>query len=422
MTFDGRLRFLVLAALCLLFFVFNASTFNALGVILPYMVDDLGWNWTIAGLGFTLLGVACGLSGLLPAILIRRFGIARTILSGGLLALFGFGCMAATTTPVTYFAGTILLGIAVTVCGQVPAVSVISHSFRKKSASAMGIYFTAGGLGSVAGPLFVYATQELTGEWRYYWVAAAGAALLLSAFTALVTSSRWNTRDAAKDAEAAKAKSGWRVRDALRTPQYIIVVGAYSSFLLINTTVHGFAVQHMSDLTIDVGTAAMVMSVIALISAGGSAIAGIAGERMKPVHLTALSLGTTMIGVTALAFGGNFAMLALATVGLGIGFGFSYVSVAMLLLDLFGKRPNLELYSTMALVSTCAAIGPALGGLVRDETGSFSYVFVGCAALTLLFFTALLLMKRPVTPDDAEDAAEGEAYAIDTEPAKQVVV
>ncbi|MEN7538583.1 CynX/NimT family MFS transporter [Aurantiacibacter flavus] len=410
MTFDGRLRFVVLGALCVLFFVLNAATFNALGVVLPYMVEDLGWTWAIAGVGFTLLGVACGLSGLMPAILIRRFGVSRTMLAGGALALAGFGCMAVTTTAIVYFAGTILLGIAFTVCGQVPAVSVISHSFSKHS-TAMGIYFTSGSLGSVAGPLIAYSTQEFMGNWRIYWVGAAIATVLLSVFTAMVTANRWNNRDASSDAARAAAQTGWSLRNAIRTPQYFIVVGAYSSFLLINTTVHGFAVQHMADLEISMGAAASVMSIIALISAGGSIVAGVAGERIKPMNMVLVSLGSTLIGVIALAFGANFAVLALASVGLGIGFGFSYVSIAVLLLDLFGKRPNLELYSTMSLISTSAAIGPALGGYVRDQTGSFSFVFLACALVALIFFTTLLFMKRPKEPNEDKNTADS---AIDT--------
>ena len=398
MTFDGRLRYVVLGALCMIFFVLNAATFDALGVVLPYMVEELGWTWAIAGVGFTLLGVACGLSGLLPAILIRKFGVSRTILAGGMVLLSGFSCLGLTNTAMVYFIGTILLGVGFTICGQVPAVSVISHSFEKRS-TAMGIYFTAGGLGSVAGPLIAFQTQELTGEWRFYWAGAATAAVLLTVFTAIVTANRWNGAAlAGNDKKRMEDSTGWSASKAFRTPQYYIIVGAYTSFLLINTTVHGFAVQHLADTGFDIGSAAWVMSSLAFISAGASAVAGVAGEKMRPLHLTALSLTATMVGVLALAFGSNFALIAIAVIGLGIGLGFSYVSVAVLLLDVFGKRPNLELYSTMSLISTTAAIGPALGGYIRDQTGSFTYVFLACGVMALVFLTALLLMKRPGRP------------------------
>lgn len=402
MTFDGRLKYIVLGALSMLFFVLNAATFNALGVILPYMVADLGWTWAIAGMGFTLLGIACGLSGVLPALLIRRAGVSRTMLVGGLVLLGGFSCMGLTHSAMVYFVGTVLLGIGFSICGQVPAVNVISHSFKRHS-TAMGFYFTVGSLGSVAGPLIAFATQQMTGQWRFYWAGAAIVSVVLSIFTATVTANRWNGGDARDGNRQAAARTGWHLRDAMRTPQYYVIVGAYTSLLLINTTVHGFAVQHLSDKGINVGSAATVMSILAMISAGSAAIAGLAGEKLKALKLTLLALGGTVTGVLALAFGSNMAVIALATLGLGIGFGFSYVSVAMLLLETFGKRPNLELYSAMTLISTTAAIGPALGGFVRDHTGSFFYVFVACASLGLIFFISLILMKFPTQPDTADE-------------------
>ncbi|MGI4879190.1 MAG: hypothetical protein ACRYG4_17080, partial [Janthinobacterium lividum] len=74
MKFHGHARFIVLAALSLLYFVLMATTFNSLGQVLPFMVADLGMNWAEAGFGFTLLGIACGAASLGPAILSRRAG------------------------------------------------------------------------------------------------------------------------------------------------------------------------------------------------------------------------------------------------------------------------------------------------------------------------------------------------------------
>ncbi len=411
MEFEGPLRFVVLGALSLLFFVLNAATFNGLGVILPYMVEELGWTWATAGVGFTLLGVACGLSGLTPAILIRRFGVSFTILSGGLVLLAGFACMIMTQESTLYFAGTILLGIGFSICGQVPAVNIISHSFQKHS-TAIGFYFTVGGFGAVAGPIIAQFTQELTGEWRYYWAGAAVASVLLSVFTALVTATRWNNKDADQTKKKPEEQPGWPARAAMRTPQYYVIVGAYTSFLLINTTVHGFAVQHLLDLGMGNRSAAFVMSAIALISAGSSTVAGFAGERMKPLGLSLLSVGATAIGVLSLAAASNYVIITLTTVALGIGFGFSYVSVATLLLSMFGKRPNLELYSAMSLMSTTAAVGPAFGGFVRDQTGSFSMVFIACSALAFLFLGLLGIMKRPKPPAGVTVSNEPIAPAI----------
>jgi hypothetical protein len=81
MVFEGRARYLVLAALSLLYFLLTATTFNSLGLVLPSMVTELKWNWAEAGFGFTLLGLACGLTGMVPAVMIRRIGVSMTVLA-----------------------------------------------------------------------------------------------------------------------------------------------------------------------------------------------------------------------------------------------------------------------------------------------------------------------------------------------------
>lgn len=401
MIFHGRARFAVLAALCLMYFLLNAGTFNALGVVLPAMVASLGWSWTEAGFGFTLLGLACGLSSLLPALAIRRLGVSLTLMTGGVLLAAGFTSLAAAHGVLAYHLGTLLLGIGFTFAGTVPAIHVIASTFRRSS-TAIGIYFTAGGIGSVAGPLLFRLCSNVLGDWRPYWVMCAVAAVLIAGFAALVTRHRPAAADAALPDAIHLAPTGWLARRALATPQFYIVVGAYTSFLLVNTTVHSFAPQHLQDRGLSADGAAFVISAAAFVGAIASIVAGVVGETVSARRTTLLSLLSITIGTIGIGFVNGWAGTALFVGGMGIGLGFSYVATAMLLLDYFGKRANLELYSSMQLISTSAAIGPALGGYVRDATGGFGPVFTACAAITGLFFLLTLLMKRPAISDTAE--------------------
>ena len=79
----GRRAQLALLGLSLLFFQITAATFTSLGVVLPAMVGELRWSWGAAGLGFTVLAVACGLASLAPAVVIRALGVRATLAAGG---------------------------------------------------------------------------------------------------------------------------------------------------------------------------------------------------------------------------------------------------------------------------------------------------------------------------------------------------
>jgi len=394
MNFQGRTRIVVLAALSLLYFLLMASTFNSLGQVLPSMVPDLGMDWAEAGFGFTLLGIACGIASLLPAMTIRRIGVSLTLGIGALLLCAGFVAMAGTHGVFVYHVGATLLGLGFCFCGTVPSVHVISGMFERRS-TALGIYFTCGSLGAVFGPVFFYVVSELAHGWRSYWLICAAASLAVGGFAMLVTRGGGLVRKEAIDLDAAPDLTQWSLRHALATPQFWLIVGAYTGCLLVNTTVHSFAFQHLMEHGQTKGSATALISIAALVGAVAAAAAGVIGEKVDARRLTMLSLGALAVTSASLSVGAGSIALGLFALSLGVGLGFSYVSTAMLMQDYFGRRASLELYSAMTWISTSAAIGPGIGGMVRDRTGSFSSVFMAIAAIDVALLLGVLLMRRP---------------------------
>lgn len=395
MTLRFDARRITLCALSLLHFLLMAATFNSLGQVLPFMVEDMGMNWAEAGFGFTLLGIACGAASLGPALLSRRVGHSLALATGTLLLIAGFVMLAAATSVLAYHAGTVLLGLGYCFCGTVPSVHVITNAFERRSA-ALGVYFTSGSLGAVAGPLMFLASHELLGGWRIYWLLCGVASALLGAFavvaTALVRRNAAGTTPKAADEAPAL---DWSVRAALGTPQFWMIVAAYTGCLLVNTTVHGFAFQHLLENGQSKATATGLVSLAALVAAAGAAAAGMIGERIDGRRLTALSLGALALTAVSLLFPTSGVALTMFALSMGVGLGFSYVSTAMLMQDYFGRRASLELYSIMAAVSTVAAIGPGLGGMARDQTGNFLAVFAALAVTDAMLLLGVLAMRAP---------------------------
>jgi MFS family permease len=397
MSFHKNVRFGVLAALSLLYALLMAFTFNSLGQVLPFMVADLGMNWAEAGLGFTLLGIACGAASLLPAIMIRRIGVPMTLLAGAAMLVAGFATLAATHSVFSYHLGTTLLGLGYCFCGTVPSVHIISSIFRRRS-TALGIYFTSGNVGAVLGPLFFYMVSELLDGWRIYWLLCAIAMLVVGLLAATLT--RMRSKDLG-DGHTSEAFStdfvdGWAMRHALATPQYWTIVGAYTVCLLINTTVHSFGFQHLLENGQSKGSATALISLTALVAAIASGAAGLLGERMDPRRMSMLALASFAFSSLALTFPRSEMCLALFVIGMGVGLGLIWVSTAMLMQNYFGRRANLELYSIMTWLSTSAAAGPALGGIMRDRIGTFGPMFVGLAVMNLLLLVIVVFMRRPV--------------------------
>ena len=92
--------------------------------------------------------------------------------------------------------------------------------------------------------------------------------------------------------------------------------------------------------------------------------------------------------------------------GVGLGFGLTALAVTRLLLDYFGRTYNLEIFSLVCLVGAVSALGPAIGGRLRDLTGAFSLTFQILAAVTGATMMAAVWMAPPARK------AEGRAIPI----------
>ena len=398
------------SALSALFFLVSSATFSSLGVVLPAMVRELHWNWTQAGLGYTLLGIACGLSSVAAAMCVRRLGVRGTILGGTALLIGGFGCLAITGSVWLYLLGTVLLGVAFSLSTTVPGTHVLTGLFTRQS-TVIGAYFTIGALGGVAGPL-LYVIIAPDFGWRAYWWVFVTASAVVGLFAA--SSIPENLNRTAPDlkhpepvgpAELIGGLKDWTVRHALATSQFYVIVGAYTMYLLINTTAHGFAVQHLVEHGVSANAAAGMLSLEALIGAGIAVVGGIVGEKVSSKTLLIVALVALIAGMTGLAEAYGPILMMVYAIGVGIGFGLSFVASTMLLLKYFGRPAYLELYSIMCLLSTAAALGPAVGGWAHDTLGSFAGVFHMCSVAAFVMLIATIFMHPPVLNRERRESA-----------------
>ncbi|MGA0602913.1 CynX/NimT family MFS transporter [Caulobacter sp. KR2-114] len=410
---------LQLAAFSLVLFLITAATYSSLGVVLPLMVKDQGWNWTEAGLGFTLLGALTGASSMIPAWLIRRFGVAFTVLFGGAVMVAGFLCLWATHSLWAYWIGCGLCGVGYQSMALIPGTHVLGAVFRNR-ARAFGIYFTFGSLGGVAGPWMVFGVLGLfPGQWRLFWIIAAAAAALVGLVCALsVGSARWLAQageDIDHEVEAAEARPAnhriwrthedWTAREALATPQFYVLLAAYFSHLLCGVTVASLSVAHLTQMGVAAAVAAGMLSFESLMQLLGRAGAGLLGDRIDPRHLLIFALAAQVLGSLALSVAHTYPMMVLYSIGTGLGFGLTVLAVTVLLLNYYGRRHNLEIFSLTCLVGAASALGPLIGGFIRDRLGSFAPTFQIYAGVIFLVFVATLFMRPPHKRPAAEIAA-----------------
>jgi OFA family oxalate/formate antiporter-like MFS transporter len=383
---------LTLGLMSALYFIITAATFDSLGLVLPAMVADLHWSWTVAGTGFGLLAIFCGITATVPATLVRRFGVRANLLIGSLVMGIAFACLSRTTGLVPYFAGASLAGLGFTLLDTVPGTYLLARVFARPS-FAFGLYFTIGGLGGAAGPLIYFAVIHLTHDWRSFWLVVGAAVVLTGVAAALLVDSR--TDVGAKESDPDISTERWTLRDALQTPQFWIIAAAYSAFLFCGITANSVSVAHLGQHGVSVAIAGSMMSLSALLNAGARLAGGLLTRYVSARSLLAGSLGCLVVGLVALGAARDVPMMLVYAAGIGIGYGLTFFASSILLLDYFGRGPYLELFATVNLISTVGAVAPTLAGLARDQTGSFVPFFIALGIAVALVMLAVIWMRPP---------------------------
>jgi OFA family oxalate/formate antiporter-like MFS transporter len=412
---DGWRSWVKFTLVSLIFFQITAATFTSLGVALPFMIEELTWSWSSAGLGFSVLSFMVGIASRIPSWTLRKFGTRATFGVGGALMAAGFVLLATTNGLYQYFIGAGLAGLGYTLCSVVPGVDVINQWLPHRRSFAIGLYMTIGGLGGVAGPLIVTSVVATTGSWRMHWwlMAISIAALAAVAIFALRSPEKRADDDpdsgltAEKHSDSVfKTRFEWHFDDVLRTPQYYIIVAATTLTFLSGVTTNTWAVTHMGNLGIAISVAAGALSAHALINSLSRAFGGALATWVDPKWLLVTALLAETIGMLALAAADNMTMIVLFALGEGYGFGMCIFSTTMLLVNYYGPKEAPKTMGTMYLITTIAMIGPVTGGLVADKYGGFENVFRFYAIILAICLVAVALMKPPkmtareISPDD----------------------
>ena len=412
---------LLLGALSLLLFLITASTFSSLGVVLPAMIKEQGWSFGTAFLGFTLLGAFCGGSSWLPAILIRKLGVRLTIIAGSAVMVGGFACLASAHGLPVYLVGTALLGVGYQMMALIPGTHVLSMLFKKR-ALPFGIYFTIGSLGGVAGPwMALSGMAAANGGWRPYWWAQAIASIVVGALCAALVGGRaWLAAAAVETdkavAEAAQAAplnakvyrttTDWTVKEAVATPQFWVILAAYFAHLLGGVTAVSLAPSHFSELGVVSAVAVSIISFESLMQVAARMGGGLVGDRVDPRWLLAGAQGMMAVGLLALTHATSWPVMMVFAVGVGVGFGMTVLAISILLLNYYGRKNNLEIFSLVCLVGAVSALGPVIGGVMRDRLGGFAPTFQVFAAIIGVIFVAALFMRPPLKTTVQEPVAE----------------
>ncbi len=424
------IKWLQLGIVSALFFHITAATFTSLGVVLPAMINDLGWGFGEAFLGFSIFAGVVGLVSLAPAWTLRTLGLKATFVVGGLCLIAGFTWIALGTTLVDFYGGLIIAGIGYTQCGPVGAIYLINTKFPEKRGGLIGLYMTIGGLGGLAGPQLATWVPQAFGGWQAHWWVLVGLTALFTLMAALFVDAPREAPDEHREGEpdtVAELAPGasetppepaptvaskvyvtdidWPYAAVIKTPQFYILVASMTLTLLCGLTMNAAAPSHLAGLGVSAAIIAGALSGTALLNALSRGLGGILSSRIDPKWLLVTALFAEAVGMVALGYGQGFFAIAIFAIGEGYGFGMCLFATTVLLVNYFGPHRNPELLGTLNLITTIAMVGPFIAGWIAEQTGGFASVFYGLGAIMLAMTLAALVMQPPRLARTAQGVA-----------------
>lgn len=420
-------RHAIMLAVSLAFFFATATTFTSLAVVLYSMVGELHWSQATAGLSFSLLGLACGLSSPLPAMTMKWVGSRWTMCIGGLVLAAGFALASRVQGIGLFFFSTCLMGVGFTLLAPAPAVYLLANWFPRHCSRMMGYYFMIGAFGGVVGPPAVRGIVALSGNWQTYWQIIAGASVLLSlvCLACVRDVARIRSVEEVRNAGAllepqdpVPAPAPWTVRQALTSRQFVVIALAMMVVQTVVTTMHSTLVTQLTFVDASQTAGALAMSMLALSGTITKGVAGRIAERRDAKGLLILGLALQCAGFVLLAAVPTAWAAFVFALLFGIGWGLSWLCVHVLILRYFGSAISGTMVAMATMMTTVAVVGPWAAGLVADHLGRYTPLYVVFAGLLAMVTVSTLLFlrapqargeqawdrhgERPATPDAAQ--------------------
>jgi MFS family permease len=381
------------------------GTVFSLAVFLQPMSEATGWSRTGISSAMTIVFVAMGLGAFGWGALTDRFGPMVVVLSGGLLLGLGVAAASRATSLLEFqlVYGIVVGGAAGAVFA--PTIATVTGWFEKRRSLAVSL--VSAGMGVAPLTISPFAGWLITTyDWRtaqlciaiLAWVVLVPVAFLVRRPPSTVVRA-----GAASDSVA--GDPGMTVGQALRSPQFIVLAATF--FACCAT--HSGPIFHTVSYAIACGlpplTAVTIYSAEGLAGLGGRLVFGLSGDRFGAKRTLVVGLLIQAVAAGAYFFTRQLSEFYAVALVFGLAYGGVMPLYAVIAREYFPMRIMGTVFGAASMVSSLGmALGPAVGGLIYDHTGSYGLLYIssfgiglGAVAIALTFppFPARCAVVQP---------------------------
>jgi MFS family permease len=400
---ESRYRWVIVAAGGLLGCVAIGSMFSLPVLLRP--IADTGWSVTGVSSAMTVGFLAMAFASMAWGALSDRFGPRVVVLIGS--ALLALSLALAAHTP-SLLAFQLLFGLLVGASAAAiiaPMMACVTGWFETHRSLAVSLVSAGMGMAPMTmSPLAAWLVSSH--EWRStLTILAVVAAALMIPTALLVRSPPALVRARAATAPREEPQSALSVGQALRSPQFVVLVLTNFFCCATHSGPIFHTVSYAQTCGIPLAAAVSIYSLEGLSGLFGRVGFGVLGDRFGAKRILVLGLLAQAFGALAYVFArGLGEFYAVAAV-----FGFIYAGIMPLYAVLARENFPLRMMGTVIGGTAMAgslgmATGPLAGGLIYDAFASYQWLYVGSWAMGL---GAVLIAStfRPFRSNEEEPAA-----------------
>jgi MFS family permease len=394
----SKYRWVIVAAGGILGCVAIGAMFS-LPVFLRPISRDTGWSITGISSAMTFGFLAMAVGSIVWGNLSDRFGPRPIVLTGSIV-LAGALALASRATSLVEFQ--LVFGLVVggaTAAIFAPMMACVTGWFDTHRSLAVSL--VSAGMGMAPMTMSPLAARLISShDWRTsLQILAALAAVVMIPVALLVRRPPALQSENAVLAAQEEPQSGITLRQAIQSPQFIILV--LTNFFCCAT--HSGPIFHTVSYAISCGiplvAAVSIYSVEGLAGLGGRVAFGFLGDRFGAKRVLVSGLLLQAFGALAYFFVRELsAFYAVAAL-----FGFIYAGVMPLYAVLARENFPLRMMGTIIGGTTMAgslgmAVGPLAGGLIYDRFAGYGWLYIGASGIGFGAFLIALTFKPSANP------------------------
>ncbi len=349
-------------------------------------------------------------------LLIAKFG-ARKLIGAGFICLI-ISCLlySVGTNVFVFYLGGVFLGVGLSWTTTTIVGSVIGKWFREKKGTIMGAILAANGLGAMlAIQVMTPIIHDSTTKYGYQNAYRLTALILLAVGILVVSFFRNEPKDAAQeiaknkgDVPATKELTGLPFAEILKRPYFYAAMFCIFVSGMVLQGVYGIATPLLTDVGLDEGFAATVLSVSSLSLTFSKFGVGFFYDKRGLRTTVTICFSASILAMIALSLVTNSAMgkfLALFYAPVcAIALPLETIMLPIFAGDLFGERAYNKALGIIVSVNTAGyAVGAPVANLCFDIFGTYNpALYISC----VLMVVAAAIMHLAITASKKEIASK----------------